>query len=319
MCKTCPLCGGTQCSKEVDSATNSILFECRTFNREIKIDASVYTPQNKPKRNRLFNLIFEHCIQKRYYGEDTYWYYYYEPDRFISMNDNQQYVNLVDIPYPQTLAERIDRILMNLQRCYPHYGDTFITYAKNARIFFLETDNKEECLGIGNLMTEMGYLREICSGRYSLSAKGWNRIEDINRQYLESKQGFIAMAFREDTATIRAAFHKAISAAGYAPLAIDEKEHNNQIVPEIFYEINRSRFLVMDVTFPNFGAYYEAGYALGKGKQVIICCRKAEFDDVEQKHTRPHFDIQQKSMVVWETEEELIEKLMKRIKATVNT
>ena len=103
-------------------------------------------------------------------------------------------------------------------------------------------------------------------------------------------------------------------AAGYSALAIDEKEHNNQIVPEIFDEIDKSKFLVMDVTIPNFGAYYEAGYALGKGKQVIICCKEDAF---ESSDSRPHFDIAQKSMIVWKTEEELVERLKKRIQATV--
>ena len=96
---------------------------------------------------------------------------------------------------------------------------------------------------------------------------------------------------------------------------IDEKEHNNQIVPEIFYEIERSKFMVVDVTYPNYGAYYEAGYAQALGKQVIICCRENEFRNAD---TRPHFDISQKSMIVWKDETELIERLKRRIEATVN-
>ena len=95
---------------------------------------------------------------------------------------------------------------------------------------------------------------------------------------------------------------------------IKDKEHNHQIVPEILYEIDRSKFLVMDVTLPNYGAYYEAGYALGKGKEVIISCRKEEFDNPDK---RPHFDILQKTLVVWEDEKDLMEKLQKRIEATV--
>lgn len=123
------------------------------------------------------------------------------------------------------------------------------------------------------------------------------------------------MEFRDETKTIRERFHQAMQNCGYTALAIDEKEHNNQIVPEIFFEIDNSRFLVMDVTYPNCEAYYEAGYALGKGKHVIICCRKDAFENTKEK--RPHFDIQQKSMIIQETEESLVERLEKRIKATV--
>ena len=96
---------------------------------------------------------------------------------------------------------------------------------------------------------------------------------------------------------------KAITDSGYSVKIIDEKEHNNQIVPEIFFEIEQSLFVVVDVTFPNYGAYYEAGYAQALGKEVIVCCRENEFNS---KDTRPHFDIAQKSMIVWKDEEDLI-------------
>jgi nucleoside 2-deoxyribosyltransferase len=122
------------------------------------------------------------------------------------------------------------------------------------------------------------------------------------------------MSFREETKPIREAFRTAMQESGYSVAVIDEKEHNNQIVPEIFYEIERSKFVVVDVTYPNYGAYYEAGYAQALGKQVIICCREAEFHD---KSTRPHFDISQKSMVVWKDETDLVQRLKRRIEATV--
>ena len=130
----------------------------------------------------------------------------------------------------------------------------------------------------------------------------------------EIRQGFIAMSFGEETRSIREAFRQAITEAGYAVRIIDEKEHNNQIVPEIFYEIQRSKFVVVGVSVPNYGAYYEAGYAQALGKQVIICCREAEF---HEKDKRPHFDIAQKSMIVWTDEEDLIARLKRRIEATV--
>ena len=81
-------------------------------------------------------------------------------------------------------------------------------------------------------------------------------------------------------------------------------------------EHSQNKFAVVDVTCPNFGAYYEAGYAQALEKQVIICCRKAEHESPDKKK-RPHFDIAQKPVIVWETEEELVEKLKRRIEATV--
>ena len=101
--------------------------------------------------------------------------------------------------------------------------------------------------------------------------------------------------------------------SGYIPRMIDEKEHNNQIVPEILFEISRSKFVVVDVTYPNYGAYYEAGYAEALGKEVIICCR----EDVFNSNQKPHFDIAQKSSIVWKDEEDLENRLFRRIEATV--
>ena len=96
---------------------------------------------------------------------------------------------------------------------------------------------------------------------------------------------------------------------------IGEKEHNHQIVPEMFYEIERSKFMVVDVTLQNFGAYYEAGYAQALGKEVIVCCSKEVFDDPKRK---PHFDIAQKPIIIWTDLDDLKERLIRRIQATVH-
>lgn len=57
-------------------------------------------------------------------------------------------------------------------------------------------------------------------------------------------------------------------------------------------------------------------YAQALGKEVIVCCKKEVFDSPDK---RPHFDIAQKSMIIWQDENELIERLQRRIKATVNS
>lgn len=78
------------------------------------------------------------------------------------------------------------------------------------------------------------------------------------------------MQFGDKTETIRQAFKEAISECRYVPRVIDEKEHNHQIVPEILYEISKSKFVVVDITFPNYGAYYEAGYAEALGLVSVM-------------------------------------------------
>ena len=87
---------------------------------------------------------------------------------------------------------------------------------------------------------------------------------------------------------VRDSIKRAIEDAGYLPVIIDEKEHNNQIVPEIFYEIKNSKFIVADLCGHRNGVYYEAGYAKGLGKEVILTCRQSDFD-------KKHFDVAQQS------------------------
>jgi nucleoside 2-deoxyribosyltransferase len=239
--------------------------------------------------------------------------------------------------YPKNISEKIDRILLKLSRILPHAGLNAERNLLSNEQLYCETsiiarnisncslhgktyDDKElfyeayrEINTILIFMTNLDYIK-LDLETISFTYNGWLRVEELIRERASINQGFIAMKFGDDTKFIREAFRTAIQACDYSPQFIDEKEHNNQIVPEIFFEIERSKFLVVDVTYPNYGAYYEAGYGLALKKEVIFCCRDKEF---KADNSRPHFDIAQKAMVVWENTDELIEKLKKRIEATV--
>lgn len=119
---------------------------------------------------------------------------------------------------------------------------------------------------------------------------------------------FVAMSFDKDLEAIRKSISKVINDEGLMPLLIDSKEHNNQIVPEIFSEIDKAKFVIADLTHHKTGVYYEAGYAKGKGKEVIFACQKEDF-------ANRHFDVAQTNTIVWETPDELSERLAKRIEA----
>ena len=58
------------------------------------------------------------------------------------------------------------------------------------------------------------------------------------------------------------------------------------------------------------GVYYEVGFAHGLNLPVIFTCRKGAIEKV-------HFDTRQYNHIVWETAEELRDKLAKRISATI--
>ena len=98
---------------------------------------------------------------------------------------------------------------------------------------------------------------------------------------------------------------------GYNVRIMDEIEHNHQIVPEMLYEIRNSRFVIAELSNHNNGAYYEAGYALGLGKEVIHICKKSELA------SGLHFDVAQVNTIVYDDINEIPEKLKKRIQATI--
>ena len=105
-------------------------------------------------------------------------------------------------------------------------------------------------------------------------------------------------------------FEPGIRDAGYKPMRIDYKEHNNKIDDQIIAEIKRSRFLVADFTSERGGVYFEAGFAKGIKIPVIFTCRKDLSENI-------HFDTRQFNHILWEKPEELRERLKDRISATI--
>ena len=126
----------------------------------------------------------------------------------------------------------------------------------------------------------------------------------------ESKKVFVAMCFNDKYKFARKNIVKAIEECGYSAVLIDVKEHNSQIVPEIFKEIEESYFVVADLSGQRGGVYFEAGYALANNKPLILSCSQNEFKKV-------HFDVAQINTIFWKDESDLFERLKNRIDSTV--
>lgn len=320
----CPLCGAEAggCQEKMSGENGYLRFHCETFQVDYLLADNIIniTVNERELKERILDLIVEYLLHRKKYVIDQneyMWHFYYDPLGCNSDNAKLQYVNLNDLikNYPENLLDIVNRSLLNISAFYPRYGDLIILFPAHRRMLFEHDSNNAGNSGMLNILVDLGYLKNAdYSDRYIISAEGWKKIDEIRKNNLTSKQAFIAMEFGEETKYIREAFREAIIESGYNMRVIDEKEHNNQIVPEIFYEIEQSKFVVVDVTHPNYGAYYEAGYAQALGKEVIVCCRKEAFEDLNCK---PHFDIAQKSMIIWNDEKELIERLKRRIRATV--
>lgn len=145
----------------------------------------------------------------------------------------------------------------------------------------------------------------------NLSLDGWNRVQPLTAEGGKPGRCFVAMWFAPE---LKLAYDNGIAQgirdAGFEPMRIDIKEHNNEIPDEIMSEIRNCEFMVADFTGQRAGVYYEAGFAMGLGRKVIWCCREDEINKL-------HFDTSHKNHLVWSGPEDLRAKLYKRIRATI--
>ncbi|WP_394870649.1 hypothetical protein [Clostridium butyricum] len=126
----------------------------------------------------------------------------------------------------------------------------------------------------------------------------------------ESRDVFVEMSFDEKMSNASKVIENVLKKCGYNAENMKNKEYNDLIVPEIFLQIKKSKFVVVDLTQQKSGVYYEAGYAKALDKEIIFSCRSDDFENI-------HFDVAQQNVIKWEDEEDLKEKLDKRIEATV--
>ena len=109
-----------------------------------------------------------------------------------------------------------------------------------------------------------------------------------------------------------AGFAPAIDAAGFDPFVIRDGEFLGKICDRIVAEIRRSRFLVADVTGGRLAVAFEAGFAMGLGLPVIWTCREDAGDMISN-----NFDVRQYNHIVWKDHDDLKERLLRRIQATI--
>lgn len=133
----------------------------------------------------------------------------------------------------------------------------------------------------------------------------------------KGRKAFVAMWF--DTRmndAYKNGIEPGIRDAGFVPIRIDEKKDANRIDDDIISAIKESRFVVADMTHGRDGVrgsvYYEAGFARGRGLEVIHCCRSDCIDGLP-------FDTRQYHHIVWDNPPELRRELAARIRARIGS
>lgn len=320
--KLCPMCGKQHEVTYDENWGTTYFCEGISFNLYDRLFYGVDNLTKERWLNAIYNYL-ERSPFKEKARVDYYWKFFYEETDKTPKDGCKVNIYHLMKQYPYQVIDRIDKILLNLSLKYPTLSDTFWIgdfMDKRSRLLYCESGEKRaELISIFSILQEQNYIEIVIrrsddNSTYRLTYKGWQRIAQLSKNNSVIKQGFIAMSFDKEIEYIQNIFKQAIRQAGFEPQIIKDKEHNNYIMPEIFHEIEKSKFVVVDITKQNYGAYYEAGYAQALGKEVIVCSKKEVFDN---PNTRPHFDIAQKSMILWEDEQDLLDRLVRRINATV--
>ncbi len=339
--RKCVVCS-SECEVQVDHECTTVFYSCPVCGR------FQYSPFDKMNKNKLAPYLFYHSfkcgkgVELRYHtglDKETCDRYRKKYDEGNGTHGRPVHMDMEIISnwYPKTFSERVDNILLYIGEHIPHIGQEMIyNWQELLSMLFVDRyDITEDPVNIGcfkheersddelnhevqymlNYLRTAGYIEWECgaSGEddaeaVSLTPQGYKHIEQLQKYFSHGRNVLVAMKFGDDTIRLREAIRKGIADAGYIAVFIDEVQHNDFITPELLKYIRDSKFVVVDLTHQNNGAYFEEGYAMGLGKPVIQLC---------QKDQRLHFDIAQKNTIMWGVEDDIPERLKNRIIATI--
>lgn len=335
----CPACD-TETSCYPDYDRDLVFYSCPVCGR-YELNTSVKLNHNHLASYLLYNGFRYRPSEYRYHtvlDKETCDKYREEFDNGNNTHGRPVHMDadIIESWYPRTFSEKIDCILLFLNSRTNHIGQ-LITLSYQELLGALFIDRKE--LDETNLYNTnswklrdssnceyeiqymLDYLKKCSYIEYSygsgveewvyvsLMPEGYARVDILQKNTANGRNVLVAMKFGDDTKLLREAIRKGIHDAEYIAVFIDEVQHNDFITPELLKHIRDSKFVVVDLTHQNNGAYFEEGYAMGLGKPVIQLC-KAD--------TKLHFDIAQKNTIMWETEDDISERLTNRIKATID-
>lgn len=122
---------------------------------------------------------------------------------------------------------------------------------------------------------------------YSLTFDGWVEYEKLKRGQTNSNKAFLAMKFNSEfiTEDLINKIKKSLEEIGYQLESLQDRQQAGLIDDHLRQRIKSSKFLIVDLSDTNNGAYWEGGYGEGLGKPVIYICDKGQFDK-----NKSHFD-----------------------------
>ncbi|MCW9705782.1 hypothetical protein [Fodinibius salsisoli] len=205
--------------------------------------------------------------------------------------------------------ERINRIIIYVFKKLKNPADD-VQYDPKTDYPIAHAKDQNEFAHYLSLASKLGYI-DCDSSTIRPTLEGWKYYNELKKTQSFTNQAFVAMWFDSDLDEVwEKGFKKGLEDTDYDPMRIDIAEHNDKICDRINIEIRKSSLVVADFTGNRGGVYFEAGFAMGLDIPVIWTCRNDFID-------RLHFDTRQYNHIVWDSFEDLREKLSTRIRATI--
>jgi len=147
---------------------------------------------------------------------------------FISVHFSEEdwFKNLRNMGFPQTVNEKLDGLLKayaDIVKDDYHKIVKAIQYP--TLISAIGGKDYEQIKGLNKLLAELDYLWSEPSHpneHVRITAKGWQRITELNKSISTSNSAFIAMWFDPQTNDCREAIKEAVTACGYNPVIVDD-------------------------------------------------------------------------------------------------
>ena len=147
----------------------------------------------------------------------------------------------------------------------------------------------------------------------NLTLEGWERYEAEQRGRFQGDYGFLVMQFDDELDVfVRDIVKPAVNdATGYELVDLRDVSKAGLIDNLMVTTIRDAKFVIVDLTHDNRGAYWEAGYAEGLGRPVVYICNKKKFNDGKGTH----FDTNHYTTVQWSMDD--ADSFQQELKATL--
>jgi hypothetical protein len=319
--KSCPLTGWKIVSIEQHGYNYQYKIQCFRFSFEISVGVECFTNSELLQKKHIIRwLLLKNRFSAKRNGEE-----------FPSQLLHWQPLYLLDIIeesyIPESPKEKFDQFLLDLLNIFPDYEGE-IGYDQLLLCSFFKS-SKELDLFLNGFheksyleFSKQGFINALIQQnatidkyRVKIKFEGLNYIALLQGQGRSSKNCFIAMSFSgtDYSLQIRDAIKNAVSTTGYNPILINESkiESDKTINDAIIAEIKRAKFVIADFTEQKRGVYFEAGYALGRGLNLIYSCDEEDFKN------NSHFDVNHYPHILYKNANDLEKQLIDKIRAWI--